>query len=149
VLVEVVVVVGGTVVVVGGTVVVELLPHLPFGTGGQPPPLHTSVVHGSPSSAQGFVLLVKMHPCVGSQVPVTHGSLLSQVSGAPGVQRPARQVSGPLQTFRSPHGVPSATGGCVHVPPLHTSLVHGFPSSAHVLVLLVKVQLPVASHVAV
>src|SRR5262249_33516578 len=56
----------------------------------------------------------------------------SQTSGVPAVHVPAMQVSAPLHTLASPHGVPSASGApATHPPPgTHVSTpLHGLPSS--------------------
>jgi len=59
------------------------------------------------------------------------------------VQAPLKHWSAPVQKRPSPlQAVPFALAGCVQAPPLHTSLVQSFPSSAQASVLLVCWQAP-------
>jgi hypothetical protein len=52
------------------------------------------------------------------------------VTGVPGWQTPARQVSAPLHRLLSAQLVPSVTGVCAHAPlASQVSVVHGLPSS--------------------
>jgi hypothetical protein len=62
-------------------------------------------VHGVP-----FATGVLEHPKMGSQLSVVQTLPSSQSSGVPAVQAPAWQVSSPLQTSPSAHGVPLSTG---------------------------------------
>jgi hypothetical protein len=55
----------------------------------QTPPLQASVVHGLPSSVQGFVFGVWTQPCVGSQPSSVHGFWSSQERAGPAPQTPA------------------------------------------------------------
>jgi hypothetical protein len=75
-------------------------------------PLHWSPSEqGAPS---GFVGLVHC-PVEASQVPASwHASIALQVTGAPGLQEPAWQVSEPLQALPSPHEVPFGLAGSEH-----------------------------------
>jgi hypothetical protein len=70
-------------------------------------------------------------PVCGLQLSVVHGLPSLQLTGAPAAQRPAWQVSAPLQALPSEHEVPSASGACAHVPVagLQLSAVHTLPSS--------------------
>jgi hypothetical protein len=70
-----------------------------------------------------------MHPATESQLSVVHTFESLQVSGTPGAQTPAWQVSAPLHTVESAQGVPLAAAGFWHAPALQTSLVHGSPSA--------------------
>jgi hypothetical protein len=70
-----------------------------------------------------------VQPKTGSQPSVVHGLPSLQVSGVPGVQVPAWQVSLPLHRLPSVHDVPLGTAGCWH--PLtgwQLSAVHALPS---------------------
>src|SRR5262249_39015162 len=61
---------------------------------------------------------------------VVQGFWSSQTSGVPAVHEPAWQVSEPLQTLPSRHGVPFGTGVWAQpVTELQVSAVHGLPSS--------------------
>src|SRR5438445_663694 len=69
-------------------------------------PLHTlPSLHEVP-----FASAVCWQPASWSQVSVVQGLLSLQLSGVPALQAPAWQVSAPLHTFPSPHGVPFTTG---------------------------------------
>ena len=68
-----------------------------------------------------------VQPVIGSQASIP---LPLQVGGVPGVQTPDWQVSSPLQTLLSTHGVPFATG--VRWQPAfgsQVSVVHGLLSA--------------------
>src|SRR5262249_33684828 len=73
------------------------------------------------------------HPVSGAHRFSVQLSPSSQTSGVPAVQVPATQVSPPLHTLTSPHGVPSGAGApATHPPPFgaHVSTpLHGLPSS--------------------
>jgi hypothetical protein len=60
---------------------------------------------------------------------VWHWSLAVQTTGLLPVQVPAWQVSVCVHAFPSLHAVPFVTDVCVHVPPVHASVVQAFPSS--------------------
>src|SRR3989442_1201112 len=72
------------------------------------------------------IMMSCVQPVIGSQASIP---LPLQVGGVPGVQTPDWQVSSPLQTLLSTHGVPFATGGRWQ-PAMgsQVSMVHGFPS---------------------
>jgi hypothetical protein len=78
-----------------------------------------------------FVTGAVVQPVPGSQPSVVHGLPSLQTSGVPAVHVPLWHVSAPLHVFPSEHDVPFATAGFSHrfVPVLHTSAVHGFPST--------------------
>jgi hypothetical protein len=67
-------------------------------------------------------------PLTASQVSAVQGFASSHTGGVPGWQAPARQVSRPLHTVASSHGVPSVTGACAHPFGLQVSVVHGLLS---------------------
>src|SRR5215831_17573160 len=69
-------------------------------------------------------------PVIGSHVSAVQGLLSTQLSGGPGVQTPARQLSAPLQTVASRHGEPSDAFVCWQpATGSHASVVHLLPSS--------------------
>lgn len=113
----------------------------------QTPCVQASVVHGlrsshSPSAEQevhaGMGACVQ--PEVAAQASVVHASPSSQVSGGPGVQVAARQVSAPLQGLPSLHAVSSGIGLRSQRPAVHVSRVQGLLSS-HWLVVVQEEQL--------
>jgi hypothetical protein len=76
---------------------------------------------------------VLTQPEIALQLSVVHGLPSSQLGGVPAVQTPAWQVSSPLHTLASGHGVPFATAACWHpLTGLHVSFVHGFRSSQEI-----------------
>src|SRR5215468_94231 len=80
--------------------------------------------HAVPSVTAGC-----SQPFTASQVSVVHGLLSLQLSGVPGAQVPASQVSAPLQTSPSEHAVPSGTAGCWQpFTASQVSVVHGLLS---------------------
>jgi hypothetical protein len=100
------------------------------------PPEQVSVVQVLPSLHCAAVehdlqlgMSVWVHPVVGLHASVVQGSKSLQPSAVPDVHAPAWQVSAPLQTLPSLHGVPLAASGCWHWPPLHASIVQGLTSS--------------------
>jgi len=84
-------------------------------------PLHTlASAHGVPFSTAACV-----QPKTGSQVSVVHTLLSLQLSAVPAVQAPAWQVSLPLHTLPSAHGVPFTSGAFVQpVRGAQVSVVH-------------------------
>jgi hypothetical protein len=154
--------------------VVQMLPSSQLG-GGPPvhaPPKHTSpVVHALPSS-QALLLLVDWHPITGSHESVVHVFPSLQISAAPPMQEPPRQVSPVVQAFPSLQALllfvktqpvvglhvsvvqtlPSlqvSAGPPTHAPPEQTSpVVHAFPSLQELL-LFVNTQPVAGLHVSV
>jgi len=92
---------------------------LPLGNAGFPqtPSVHTSLVQGFPSAQSAFTphvwqpgMGVFWQPLTGWHVSVVQALASLQLSGAPAEQVPLWQVSAPLQTSLSAHGVPLVTG---------------------------------------
>jgi hypothetical protein len=97
----------------------------------QTPPWQVSLpLQTSPSAhAVPFGTGVLEQPKTGPQPSVVHALPSSQSSVIPEVQTPPWQVSWPLQTSPSAHGVPSATDTFVHPKTgSHVSVVHSLPS---------------------
>jgi hypothetical protein len=95
-------------------------------------PLHTSLVHGLPSSAQLPVRGVKTQPDDGLHVSVVHSRPSSQTSVVPGWQTPpASHASSTVHALLSVQLEPGASGGFEQVSPpsSHVSDVHGFVSA--------------------
>ena len=89
------------------------------------PALHTSVVHGLASLQSASAVHAP-----GTQVSTVQALLSLQFGGGPAMHWPLWQVSAPLQTFPSSHGIPFRTG--VLTQPkvaLQVSAVQGLPSS--------------------
>jgi hypothetical protein len=101
------------------------------------PALHTSVVQGLPSkhsplTVQGMHAAtgVCVQPVTALQPSTVHALPSLQLSAVPGVHVPAWQVSAPLHTVVSVHGLPLARVGCWQpASGSHESVVQGLPSS--------------------
>jgi hypothetical protein len=101
------------------------------------PAVHTSLVQGLPSAQSAFTTQ-ESHPPIGVfwqpesgwHESVVQALASSQLSGVPAAHTPAWQVSAPLQTLPSTHGVPLSTGLLEH-PKMGSqpSVVHTFESS--------------------
>jgi hypothetical protein len=79
-----------------------------------------------PSAAVGL----EHCPVDGLHVPTAwHWSDAVHVTWLPAAHTPAWHVSPRSHAFPSLHAIPFETAVCVHVPALHASAVHGFPSS--------------------
>ena len=97
----------------------------------QVPPWHVSLPLHTVASRHGvpFVTLVCVQPVVALHASVVHTFESLQLSGVPATQTPAWQLSLPLHTVESRHGVPFSTG--VNVQPtvgLQVSVVHTLES---------------------
>jgi hypothetical protein len=76
-----------------------------------------------------FVTFGLAHPVVGLQLSAVQGLPSVQLSGVPGLQVPAWQVSAPLQALPSEHAWPFATAVFWHPETaLQESVVQGFES---------------------
>jgi len=96
-------------------------------------------LHAVPFALFGF----EQTPVPVLHVPTSwHWSKAVQTTGFEPVQVPDWHVSVCVQASPSSHEVPSALAGCVQLPPLHTSSVQMFPSSAQDAVLFVWVHKP-------
>jgi hypothetical protein len=71
--------------------------------------VHGSVAHATPSGRG-----VSTQPSDGEHAAATHGDGSGHANVAPARHVPLWHVSSPLQTFPSPHGVPSAAGVSMH-----------------------------------
>jgi hypothetical protein len=109
------------------------------GTAGVPV-LQESTVHGLPSSQPlaGCVHTPPEQTSVVHELPsLAHDAVLFTFAGQP---LPGLHVPSSVHTSPSSHEMV----GCVHVPPLHTSVVHELPSLAHDAVLFTFAGQPVA-----
>jgi hypothetical protein len=102
----------------------------------QRPELHVSMVHGL-ASLQSAVWVQDWQPAIGTfehpvvveQLSVVQALLSLQLRAVPALHTPLRQVSLPLQTLPSPHGVPLRTGVARHPNAgSQLSFVHGLLS---------------------
>jgi hypothetical protein len=99
------------------------------------PLLQVFVVHGLLSlhwlavvQAAQPVIGVVVQPLAGLQESVVQPLPSLQTSAVPARQAPALHVSAPLQALPSPHAVPLAAAGNVHMPLLQAFVVHGLLS---------------------
>jgi hypothetical protein len=86
---------------------------------------------------------------VSLQVSIVHALVSLQSRAEPPRQVPLWQVSATVQNWPSLQPVPFGSVGWAQLPAAHVSVVHGFPSSVHAPLRLVKTQPVVVLHVSV